>query len=128
MARKWTEAEDQIIRDNYGTLTNRDIAEEIGDCIPLQVFRRAIKLGLEAEPSKSSKRPASQPSPVNGGRSQKPAKRTRALVEPEIEAMQGMMDLLLPLEQGAQKRVMLYVNARLNVFKFSTQGQANDGN
>lgn len=122
MARKWTEDEDDIIRAGYGKRTNADLAETIGDCIPLQIYRRAIKLGLESEPSKEPKEKGQVKSPAAASKSAKqvkPAKRTRVLVEPEIAAMQIIADALDPLESAAQKRVFKNMNDRFGLFKIA---------
>ncbi len=109
MARVWTESEDRLIRQHYGTLTNQDIASRIGNCIPLQVYRRAIKLGLQAEPdhkSKAERSSAKRPAAV---------RRVRTLVEPEYEAMQAIVDALVALDTEARVRVFRHVNQRLNI-------------
>lgn len=85
MAKTWTADEDDLIREMYGKITNKDLAERIGDCIPLQVFRRAIKLGLETEPAKTAKNGAPAAG-KRGPKKGKPAGRKQVLVEAEGES------------------------------------------
>ncbi len=114
--RIWPESDDDFIREHYGQLTNGDIAEQLGNCIALQVYRRAIALGLESEPSKTGKSPKGQARAAQSAA--KPGKRSRTPVEPELEAMQTVLDALVPLDHDAQRRVFYYVNARLSILKF----------
>ena len=133
MARQWTVAEDDLVREFYGKITNKDLAERIGGgTIALQVFRRAIKLGLEEEPAKGKKSAAKKSGSSGAGsagkRKIKPEKRSRVLVEAELAAMQAVLDALEGLEAPQQRRVMQYANARLRLFKISPETQTNDGN
>lgn len=123
--REFTAREDALIRANYGKLTNQDIAEQLGDCIALQVYRRAIKLGLEAEPNKNDSG-APREKATKRVQFAKAGKRSRVLVESEVEAMQIVTDALSELDSAAQRRVLKYVNSRLGILPTHKPGTQED--
>lgn len=100
MAKKgpWTEAETQFLRDNFGKLTNNDIAEQL-DRKPISVCGAAYRLGLIKKKRKYRKAVDEVPE-VN-----------------VMDALQTCHNALEPLAPGERTRVINAVRILLDMVK-----------